>query len=164
MTAAHRAPLALLLLLIACGAEEEKAIFVPNTDTDRPTDRDTGAGSADTSIDSSTDPVDTTGDDTGSGADTDLVDSGSGDTGADTDLADTTPDTVADTRPMQPWDPLRKTAFGPHPAVDRRSGRDRRRLDKGPPRGYERRQGIEPRHPDVHELDITPSQWDSLSS
>ena len=101
MTAAHRAPLALLLLLIACGAEEEKAIFVPNTDTDRPTDRDTGAGSADTSLDSSTDPVDTTGDDTGSGSDTDLTDSGSGDTGADTDLADTTadttPDTVADT-------------------------------------------------------------------
>ena len=97
MTVAHRAPLALLLLLIACGAEEEKAIFVPNTDTDSPTDRDTGAGSADTSIDSSTDPVDTTGDDTGSGADTDLADSGSGDTGADTDLADTTADTVADT-------------------------------------------------------------------
>lgn len=101
MTVAHRAPLALLLLLIACGAEEEKAIFVPNTDTDRPADRDTGAGSADTSIDSSTDPVDTTGDDTGSGADTDLTDSGSGDTGADTDLTDTTddttPDTVADT-------------------------------------------------------------------
>ena len=97
MTAAHRAPLALLLLLAACVGETEKAIFVPNTDTDRPTDRDTGAGSADTSLDSSTDPVDTTGDDTGSGADTDLTDSGSGDTGADTDLADTTPDTGADT-------------------------------------------------------------------
>ena len=103
MTAAHRAPLALLLLLAACVGETEKAIFVPNTDTDRPTDRDTGAGSADTSFDSSTDPVDTTGDDTGSGADTDLTDSGSGsaDTGADTDLTDTTddttPDTVADT-------------------------------------------------------------------
>ena len=98
MTAAPRAPLALLLLLIACGAEEEKAIFVPNTDTDRPTDRDTGAGSADTSIDSSTDPIDTTGDDTGSGADTDLTDT-TPDTVADTDLTDTTPDTVADTTP-----------------------------------------------------------------
>jgi hypothetical protein len=97
MTAAYRASLALLLLLAACGDDKEKAIFVANTDTDRPTDRDTSTGSADTSLDSSTDPVDTTGDDTGSGADTDLTDSGSGDTATDTDLADTTPDTVADT-------------------------------------------------------------------
>lgn len=108
MTAAYRAPLALLLLLAACSDDKEKAIFVPNTDTDRPSDRDTSAGSADTSIDSGTDPVDTTGDDTGSGGDTDLADSGSGsdDTSSDTDLvdtgadtADTTADTISDTTP-----------------------------------------------------------------
>jgi hypothetical protein len=47
---------------------------------------------------------------------------------------------------------------------ERRSGVDRRRADKGPPAGVrDRRVGVEPRQPEVHEVTLTPSEWDTLS-
>jgi len=49
------------------------------------------------------------------------------------------------------------------PAADRRSGRDRRQRDSGPPDGWERRRSVEPRKPEVVELEFTPSQWGALS-
>lgn len=117
MTAPARAQLALLLLLAACAGDDEKAIFVPNTDTDRPTDRDTSEGSADasedTSVDSTdTDLVDTTPTDTG--ADTDLVDTTATDTDLTDTAVDTTPDTVADTTPTDTSD---TTDTRPDPTV-----------------------------------------------
>ena len=48
------------------------------------------------------------------------------------------------------------------PAADRRSGRDRRQRDSGPPDGWERRRSVEPRKPEVTELEFTPSQWGIL--
>lgn len=53
----------------------------------------------------------------------------------------------------------------PSPRVtERRSGVDRRRSDKGPPGGLrDRRVGVEPRQPEVHEVTLTPSEWDTLS-
>jgi hypothetical protein len=50
------------------------------------------------------------------------------------------------------------------PAFDRRSGRDRRKVEKGPPGGRERRVHMEPRKPEVVERDITPSEWAALQS
>lgn len=46
---------------------------------------------------------------------------------------------------------------------ERRSGADRRRVDKGPPGGRERRRLVEPRLPDVAEIEMSPSEWDALS-
>lgn len=48
--------------------------------------------------------------------------------------------------------------------TDRRSGQDRRQRDDSAPRGWERRRGVEPRRPEVQEIDLTPSQWDALHS
>lgn len=48
------------------------------------------------------------------------------------------------------------------PSLERRSGRDRRQREDTPPRGWDRRRGVEPRRPEVVELDLTPSQWDAL--
>jgi hypothetical protein len=54
---------------------------------------------------------------------------------------------------------------GSPPTRDRRSGRDRRQVDHGPPPGVrERRVSVEPRKPEVVEREITPSEWDSLNS
>jgi hypothetical protein len=50
------------------------------------------------------------------------------------------------------------------PLAERRSGQDRRRRDAAPPGGWERRRNVEPRKPDVVELEISPSQWDALQS
>lgn len=56
-----------------------------------------------------------------------------------------------------------------HPAAqasrpDRRSGSDRRKVDKGPPKGLrERRVSVEPRKPEVQEVEISPSDWASLT-
>ena len=56
----------------------------------------------------------------------------------------------------------RKTVSTGTAQTDRRSGRDRRQVDKGPPSGRERRVGMEPRKPEVQELDFTPSEWTAL--
>jgi hypothetical protein len=48
--------------------------------------------------------------------------------------------------------------------VERRSGVDRRQANKPPPGGRERRTGMEPRKPEVNELDITPSDWARLTA
>lgn len=52
----------------------------------------------------------------------------------------------------------------PTPKTDsnRRTGADRRKLDKGPPGGRERRVSLEPRKPDVVERELTPSEWATL--
>ena len=47
-------------------------------------------------------------------------------------------------------------------SVERRSGKDRRRHESQPPGTWERRRSVEPRKPEVAELEITPSQWDLL--
>ncbi len=47
---------------------------------------------------------------------------------------------------------------------DRRSGGDRRKEDKGPPKGMrDRRINLEPRKPEVREVEISPSDWASLT-
>lgn len=48
------------------------------------------------------------------------------------------------------------------PPTDRRQGADRRKADKGPPRGRERRISVEPRKPDVQELEVSSSEWARL--
>ncbi|WP_341892273.1 hypothetical protein [Variovorax sp. YR752] len=47
--------------------------------------------------------------------------------------------------------------------AERRSGRDRRQVDKGPPGRAERRRVAEPRKPEVAELDMTESEWGALA-
>lgn len=48
--------------------------------------------------------------------------------------------------------------------TERRSGQDRRRAESSePPHGRERRRNVEPRKPDVAELDLSLSQWDALT-
>jgi hypothetical protein len=47
--------------------------------------------------------------------------------------------------------------------AERRSGVDRRRVDKGPPGGRERRRHVEARLPDVAEIEMSPSEWDALA-
>jgi hypothetical protein len=48
------------------------------------------------------------------------------------------------------------------PPADRRSGRDRRQVDGGPPSRHERRRNVEPRQPEVVELEFSQSQWDAM--
>lgn len=55
---------------------------------------------------------------------------------------------------------MSKTA--PPSKSNRRTGADRRKVEKGPPGGRERRVSLEPRKPDVVEREVTPSEWDSL--
>ena len=45
---------------------------------------------------------------------------------------------------------------------DRRSGVDRRQVDKGPPGRHERRQSLESRQPEVVELELSNSAWTAL--
>jgi hypothetical protein len=49
------------------------------------------------------------------------------------------------------------------PGFDRRSGLDRRVEDKGPPGKSDRRRLIEPRKPEVVELQLTDSDWAALT-
>ncbi len=48
------------------------------------------------------------------------------------------------------------------PAADRRKG-ERRQRDGDPPGRHERRKGIEPRQPEVSELDLSHSEWAAIS-
>ena len=50
-----------------------------------------------------------------------------------------------------------------HRYRERRSGEDRRKLDQGPPGKHERRRSMEPRKPEVVELDMTDSEWAALN-
>jgi hypothetical protein len=54
-----------------------------------------------------------------------------------------------------------KKTTPPLPEAERRSGRDRRQEDLGPP-NVDRRRGIEPRKPEVNEVDISDSEWSRL--
>jgi hypothetical protein len=48
--------------------------------------------------------------------------------------------------------------------LDRRRGADRRKEDKGPPKGMrDRRVHVEARKPEVQEVDISASDWASLT-
>jgi hypothetical protein len=47
--------------------------------------------------------------------------------------------------------------------AERRSGVDRRRVDKGPPGRVDRRRVVEPRKPEVAELDVSDSEWGALT-
>jgi hypothetical protein len=55
------------------------------------------------------------------------------------------------------------SAIGASGAGDRRAGKDRRQIESGPPGGRERRRNVEPRKPEVEEIDLTLSQWDALN-
>jgi hypothetical protein len=46
---------------------------------------------------------------------------------------------------------------------ERRSGTDRRRADKGPPGRADRRRVVEPRKPEVAELNVSDSEWGALT-
>ena len=46
---------------------------------------------------------------------------------------------------------------------DRRSGEDRRKVDKGFPGKYDRRRNLESRKPDVSEIDMSNTDWAALS-
>jgi hypothetical protein len=62
--------------------------------------------------------------------------------------------------------PSENTPPTPHAAgsTERRSGKDRRHAESSaPPGGRERRRNVEPRRPDVAELDLSLSQWDALN-
>jgi hypothetical protein len=52
---------------------------------------------------------------------------------------------------------------GLHRGPERRSGADRRQLEKGPPGRSERRKGLGPRKPEVSVLELTESEWASLT-
>lgn len=53
-------------------------------------------------------------------------------------------------------------AQAPAPTRERRSGGDRRQRETTTALRPERRRGVEPRKPEVVELDLTLSQWDAL--
>jgi len=46
--------------------------------------------------------------------------------------------------------------------VDRRSGHDRRKLDMSLELRFERRRGVEPRKPELTELDLSLNEWEQL--
>jgi len=49
----------------------------------------------------------------------------------------------------------------PRPA-ERRTGKDRRRLDTALEPRFERRRGVEPRKPELIELDLSLNEWEQL--
>ncbi len=46
--------------------------------------------------------------------------------------------------------------------TDRRSGQDRRQEEQGPPTNYERRRSIEPRQPELTELQLSDEELKAL--
>ena len=46
--------------------------------------------------------------------------------------------------------------------TDRRSGRDRRQDEKGPPTNFERRRSVEARQPELTELDLSDEELKAL--
>lgn len=56
-----------------------------------------------------------------------------------------------------------KKNTGTESATERRTGEDRRRVDNGPPGKHERRRSMEPRKPEVVELDMSNSEWSALN-
>ncbi len=46
--------------------------------------------------------------------------------------------------------------------TDRRSGADRRQQDVGPAASYERRNTVEPRQPEVAELELSPEEMQAM--
>jgi hypothetical protein len=55
--------------------------------------------------------------------------------------------------------PVKRSISG----TDRRSGVDRRQVDKDPPGHRERRRHVEARKPEVVELDLSDSDWAALT-
>jgi hypothetical protein len=47
--------------------------------------------------------------------------------------------------------------------TERRSGKDRRHVDTGPHGRHERRRHLEPRRPEVAELQLSDSEWAALT-
>jgi hypothetical protein len=47
--------------------------------------------------------------------------------------------------------------------TERRSGKDRRLVDTGPHGRHERRRHLEPRRPEVVELELSDSEWAELT-
>jgi len=45
------------------------------------------------------------------------------------------------------------------PKTERRTGKDRRNAEAGPPTRHERRTSLEARRPQVVELEMSPSEW-----
>jgi len=46
--------------------------------------------------------------------------------------------------------------------AERRTGRDRRKLDTSLEPRFERRRGVEPRRPELIELDLSLNEWEQL--
>jgi hypothetical protein len=55
-----------------------------------------------------------------------------------------------------------QNASGTTARAERRSGQDRRRVDKGPPGLRDRRRSVEPRRPDVAEIELSAAEWQAL--
>ena len=53
-------------------------------------------------------------------------------------------------------------AVQPKQPMDRRSGRDRRQTVGQPPQNHERRVTVEPRQPEVIEIEVTPEELDAM--
>ncbi|MBH9552123.1 hypothetical protein [Inhella gelatinilytica] len=59
-------------------------------------------------------------------------------------------------------DPRAPSPPAAEPERERRSGRDRRQIELGPPHGVERRKSIEARKPQIEEVEMTAEEWEAL--
>jgi hypothetical protein len=57
-----------------------------------------------------------------------------------------------------------RNSSGPTDGPDRRSGQDRRRVEQGPPGSRDRRRLVEPRRPEVAEIELSPGEWEALQA